>query len=91
MSYVTDALAERLNEILLPLAKRDDLSIPYSEVQATLDALRGRLAADERLLADFDEFLSLFRSYSFDENRACYLQGFKDHSALLFGNHELSI
>ena len=90
MRYVTaaleDALSERLNEILVPLTKRDDISPAYSEVQAAIESLRHRLSDDEGLMQEFDEVLSLIRSYSFDEYRACYLQGFKDHRQLLFGD-----
>ena len=90
MRYVTEALeealGERLNEILVPMTKRDDLSPPHCEVQAAIDALRNKLADNDQLLDEFNEFISLFRSYSFDENRACYIQGFKDHRQLLFGD-----
>lgn len=89
MRYVTaaleDALSERLNEILVPLTKRDDISPAYSEVQAAIESLRHRLSDDEGLMQEFDEVLSIIRSYTFDEYRACYLQGFKDHRQLLFG------
>ena len=44
MRYVTaaleDALNERLNEILVPMTKRDDLSPAYSEVQAAIESLK---------------------------------------------------
>ncbi|MBR3796112.1 MAG: hypothetical protein IKK34_08840 [Clostridia bacterium] len=90
MRYVTaaleDALSERLNEILVPMTKRDDLSPAYSEVQAAIESLRHRLSDDDSLLQAFDETVSLIRSYSFDEYRACYLQGFKDHRQLLIGD-----
>ena len=90
MRYVTealeDALGERLNEILVPMTKRNDLSPTYSEVQEAINALRSRLSGDDLLLQQFEDMLSLYGSYSFTENRACYLQGFKDHRQLLFGD-----
>ncbi len=90
MSYVTEALenalAERLNEVLVPLSKRDDLELPHSAVQSALDALRSKLADHDDLLEELEEVMSLIHSYSFEENRACYIQGFKDYRALLFGN-----
>lgn len=93
MRYVTealeDALGERLNEILVPMTKRDDLSPTHSEVQDAINALRSRLSEDDGLLQQFEDLLSLYGSYSFMENRACYLQGFKDHRQLLFGDLNL--
>ena len=90
MRYLTEALeealSERLDEILVPMTKRNDLSPTYSEVQEAINALRQRLSTNEVLFREFDEVLSIYRSYVFDENRACYLQGFMDHRQLLFGD-----
>lgn len=89
MRYVTealeDALGERLNEILVPMTKREDISPAYSEVQDAINALRSRFSEDDDLLQQFEEVISLYGSYTFEENRACYIQGIKDYRKLLFG------
>lgn len=80
-----DALDERVDEVLLPLANSDATSPPYSEVQEVTNSFMEKMD-QYGLRNEFDSLLGLLRSYSFDQSRACYIQGFKDHQALLVGD-----
>lgn len=93
MSFVTDALHEaiheRLNEILVPMTKSSDISPSHSEIQEAMDEFRMKIADDPQLADMFDDLMGLIWSYSFEENKACYLSGIRDFRAVFMGNTDL--
>ena len=95
MNYVADALenalTERLNELLMALSQKLDVTPSHAEVMVQLEAFRERLAGNEALMEAFEELLSDMRCYSADENRLCYLSGIRDFRNLLLGNLPFSL
>ena len=93
MSYVRDALDdavnERISEILLKL-QNDPVQTPsYAELAAAIAAFAQKLEGHGALPDEFDALLALYRSYSCDENRACYIQGARDFRDIITGKREI--
>ena len=79
------ALAERLNEILLELPKKAPYKERKAEADEALEKFWAMLEGNEALQEQLDDVLSLMRAYTFDQNRACYLQGVRDFRGLMLG------
>lgn len=87
-SALDDLISERIDEILLALEKREPFAGEKAESDAALQAVRNMVAGNTALEDQLDDAISCLRSLNFDELKACYLQGFRDFRALLFGTPE---
>lgn len=82
-----DVLDERLDEIVQPLEKSSVVSPTYSDLRNAEELLKKKLSPD--LHCEYENLLSMMRSYAYEEQRLCYLNGFQDHCKLAAGKLDI--